>query len=143
METGEAGPPGYIHRVTVRRGSEDSSSQPVQGFAGAPGECCRWTSFHSYFALFTLSRPVNRTQGYLGHLMWSLSGPNYFQDSWYCPRCSNAELCCHRDKVQSLFPQICSRRRVSMRLTSFRTSSAGWSLKFGRCHTRLCARFLY
>ncbi|CAG12287.1 unnamed protein product, partial [Tetraodon nigroviridis] len=37
METGEAGPPGYIHRVTVRRGSEDSSSQPVQGFAGAPG----------------------------------------------------------------------------------------------------------
>ncbi|KAM7379539.1 hypothetical protein PAMP_005085 [Pampus punctatissimus] len=36
VETGEAGPPGYIRRVTVRRGSEDSSS--VKGFAGAPGE---------------------------------------------------------------------------------------------------------
>ncbi|KAM7400369.1 hypothetical protein PAMA_004861 [Pampus argenteus] len=35
VETGEAGPPGYIRRVTVRRGSEDSSS--VKGFAGAPG----------------------------------------------------------------------------------------------------------
>uniref|UniRef100_A0A3Q3K5L2 Uncharacterized protein n=1 Tax=Monopterus albus TaxID=43700 RepID=A0A3Q3K5L2_MONAL len=38
VETGEAGPPGYIRRVTVRRGSEDSSSVPVKGFAGAPGE---------------------------------------------------------------------------------------------------------
>uniref|UniRef100_A0A3Q1EFD6 Elastin microfibril interfacer 2a n=1 Tax=Acanthochromis polyacanthus TaxID=80966 RepID=A0A3Q1EFD6_9TELE len=38
VETGEAGPPGYIRRVTVRRGSEDSSSSPVKGFAGAPGE---------------------------------------------------------------------------------------------------------
>lgn len=37
VETGEAGPPGYIRRVTVRRGSEDSSSVPVKGFAGAPG----------------------------------------------------------------------------------------------------------
>ncbi|XP_068196739.1 EMILIN-2 isoform X2 [Antennarius striatus] len=37
VETGEAGPPGYIRRVTVRRGSEDSSSTPVKGFAGAPG----------------------------------------------------------------------------------------------------------
>ncbi|KAM9789620.1 EMILIN-2 [Neosynchiropus ocellatus] len=37
VETGEAGPPGFIRRVTVRRGSEDSSSMPVQGFAGAPG----------------------------------------------------------------------------------------------------------
>ncbi|XP_023142620.1 EMILIN-2 [Amphiprion ocellaris] len=37
VETGEAGPPGYIRRVTVRRGSEDSSSSPVKGFAGAPG----------------------------------------------------------------------------------------------------------
>ncbi|XP_051265758.1 EMILIN-2 [Dicentrarchus labrax] len=37
VETGEAGPPGYIRRVTVRRGSEDSSSMPVKGFAGAPG----------------------------------------------------------------------------------------------------------
>lgn len=37
VETGEAGPPGYSRRVTVRRGSEDSSSKPVQGFAGAPG----------------------------------------------------------------------------------------------------------
>uniref|UniRef100_A0A1A7XCH5 Elastin microfibril interfacer 2a n=1 Tax=Iconisemion striatum TaxID=60296 RepID=A0A1A7XCH5_9TELE len=37
METGEAGPPGYMRRVTVRRGSEDSSSKPVNGFAGAPG----------------------------------------------------------------------------------------------------------
>uniref|UniRef100_A0A3Q4B5A6 Uncharacterized protein n=1 Tax=Mola mola TaxID=94237 RepID=A0A3Q4B5A6_MOLML len=36
VETGEAGPPGYIRRVTVRRGSEDSSSMPVKGFAGAP-----------------------------------------------------------------------------------------------------------
>ncbi|KAM4604722.1 EMILIN-2 [Polymixia lowei] len=36
VETGEAGPPGYARRVTVRRGSEDSS-RPVQGFAGAPG----------------------------------------------------------------------------------------------------------
>lgn len=38
VETGEAGPPGYIRRVTVRRGSEDSSRMPVKGFAGAPGE---------------------------------------------------------------------------------------------------------
>ncbi|KAM9718531.1 EMILIN-2 isoform 1-T1 [Menidia menidia] len=37
VETGEAGPPGYMRRVTVRRGSEDSSSKPVKGFAGAPG----------------------------------------------------------------------------------------------------------
>ncbi|XP_028987886.1 EMILIN-2 [Betta splendens] len=37
VETGEAGPPGYISRVTVRRGSEDSSSAAVKGFAGAPG----------------------------------------------------------------------------------------------------------
>ncbi|XP_037837689.1 EMILIN-2 isoform X2 [Kryptolebias marmoratus] len=35
METGEAGPPGYMRRVTVRRGSEESSSKPVKGF-GAP-----------------------------------------------------------------------------------------------------------
>ncbi|KAJ0058834.1 hypothetical protein NL108_001062, partial [Boleophthalmus pectinirostris] len=41
VETGEAGPPGYVRRVTVRRGSEDSvrrSSPPLTGFAGAPGE---------------------------------------------------------------------------------------------------------
>lgn len=40
VETGQAGPPGYTRRVTVRRGSEDSSrssSPPVTGFAGAPG----------------------------------------------------------------------------------------------------------
>ncbi|TKS79624.1 EMILIN-2 Basilin [Collichthys lucidus] len=37
VETGEAGPPGYVRRVTVRRGSEDSSRPPVKGFAGAPG----------------------------------------------------------------------------------------------------------
>ncbi|XP_074544045.1 EMILIN-2 [Halichoeres trimaculatus] len=37
VETGEAGPPGYMRRVTVRRGSEDSASMPVKGFAGAPG----------------------------------------------------------------------------------------------------------
>ncbi|KAM8850612.1 EMILIN-2 [Spinachia spinachia] len=37
VETGEAGPPGYSRRVTVRRGSEDSSGAPVKGFAGAPG----------------------------------------------------------------------------------------------------------
>ncbi|XP_046882647.1 EMILIN-2 isoform X2 [Hypomesus transpacificus] len=38
LETGEAGPPGYMRRVTVRRaqGSEDSS-MPVKGFAGSPG----------------------------------------------------------------------------------------------------------
>ncbi|XP_051989480.1 EMILIN-2-like [Xyrauchen texanus] len=36
--TGQAGPPGYVRRVTVRRdqSSEDSKS-PVKGFAGAPG----------------------------------------------------------------------------------------------------------
>jgi len=38
VETGEAGPPGYSRRVTVRRGSEDSSSVPVKGFAGVAGE---------------------------------------------------------------------------------------------------------
>ncbi|XP_018531736.1 EMILIN-2 [Lates calcarifer] len=37
VETGEAGPPGYIRRVTVRRGSDHSSNLPVKGFAGAPG----------------------------------------------------------------------------------------------------------
>nr|XP_061795002.1 EMILIN-2-like [Nerophis lumbriciformis] len=36
-ETGEAGPPGYTRRVTVRRGSEDGAGQPLTGFAGAPG----------------------------------------------------------------------------------------------------------
>lgn len=38
METGEAGPPGYVRRVTVRRGSEESANKPVRGFARAPGE---------------------------------------------------------------------------------------------------------
>lgn len=38
VESGEAGPPGYMRRVTVRRGSEDSSNRPVKGFAGAPGD---------------------------------------------------------------------------------------------------------
>lgn len=37
VETGEAGPPGYIRRINVRRGAEDSLSTPVKGFAGAPG----------------------------------------------------------------------------------------------------------
>uniref|UniRef100_A0A3P8PR67 Elastin microfibril interfacer 2a n=1 Tax=Astatotilapia calliptera TaxID=8154 RepID=A0A3P8PR67_ASTCA len=37
VEMGEAGPPGYSRRVTVRRGSEDSSRDRVKGFAGAPG----------------------------------------------------------------------------------------------------------
>ncbi|KAG7525773.1 EMILIN-2-like [Solea senegalensis] len=37
VETGEAGPPGYVRRVTVRRGSEHSPSAPFTGFAGAPG----------------------------------------------------------------------------------------------------------
>ncbi|KAM4551314.1 EMILIN-2 [Odontesthes bonariensis] len=37
VETGEAGPPGYMRRVTVRRGSEHSSNKPMEGFAGAPG----------------------------------------------------------------------------------------------------------
>ncbi|XP_034039495.1 EMILIN-2 [Thalassophryne amazonica] len=37
VETGEAGPPGYVRKVTVRRGSEDPSSTTVKGFAGAPG----------------------------------------------------------------------------------------------------------
>uniref|UniRef100_A0A3Q4MJZ7 Elastin microfibril interfacer 2a n=1 Tax=Neolamprologus brichardi TaxID=32507 RepID=A0A3Q4MJZ7_NEOBR len=36
VEMGEAGPPGYRSRVTVRRGSEDSSRDRVKGFAGAP-----------------------------------------------------------------------------------------------------------
>lgn len=39
VETGEAGPPGFMRRVTVRRakGSEDAAATPVKGFAGAPG----------------------------------------------------------------------------------------------------------
>ncbi|XP_077579769.1 EMILIN-2 [Stigmatopora nigra] len=37
VETGEAGPPGYMRRVTVRRGSEDGAGPPITGFAGAPG----------------------------------------------------------------------------------------------------------
>ncbi|XP_077470433.1 EMILIN-2 [Stigmatopora argus] len=37
VETGEAGPPGYTRRVTVRRGSEDGAGPPITGFAGAPG----------------------------------------------------------------------------------------------------------
>ncbi|XP_049602211.1 EMILIN-2 [Syngnathus scovelli] len=37
VETGEAGPPGYMRRVTVRRGSEDSARPHLTGFAGAPG----------------------------------------------------------------------------------------------------------
>lgn len=47
VETGEAGPPGYMRRVTVRRGSEDSTSEPVKGFAGAPG------GFGSKFIILT------------------------------------------------------------------------------------------
>ncbi|XP_016416718.1 EMILIN-2-like isoform X2 [Sinocyclocheilus rhinocerous] len=36
--TGQAGPPGYVHRVTVRRDqSSDDSKTPLKGFAGAPG----------------------------------------------------------------------------------------------------------
>lgn len=37
VETGEAGPPGFMRRVTVRRGSEDSADSPLIGVAGAPG----------------------------------------------------------------------------------------------------------
>ncbi|XP_076840948.1 EMILIN-2 [Brachyhypopomus gauderio] len=38
VETGEAGPPGYARRVTVRRDHTlEESGQPVKGFAGAPG----------------------------------------------------------------------------------------------------------
>lgn len=40
VETGQAGPPGYIRRLNVRRGAEDSLSTPVRGFAGTPGELC-------------------------------------------------------------------------------------------------------
>ncbi|XP_043075576.1 EMILIN-2 [Puntigrus tetrazona] len=36
--TGQAGPPGYVRRVTVRRDqSAEDSKTPVKGFAGAPG----------------------------------------------------------------------------------------------------------
>lgn len=38
LETGEAGPPGYQRRVTVRRDQgSDASYKPFVGFAGAPG----------------------------------------------------------------------------------------------------------
>ncbi|XP_012683462.2 EMILIN-2 [Clupea harengus] len=38
LETGEAGPPGYQRRVTVRRDQDSGTSQkPVVGFAGRPG----------------------------------------------------------------------------------------------------------
>ncbi|KAF3698800.1 EMILIN-2 Elastin microfibril interface-located protein 2 [Channa argus] len=37
VESGEAGPPGYVRRVTVRRNSVDSSNMAVNGFAGGPG----------------------------------------------------------------------------------------------------------
>ncbi|XP_037537746.1 EMILIN-2 [Nematolebias whitei] len=37
METGEAGPPGYMRRLTVRRGSEELPNKPVEELAGAPG----------------------------------------------------------------------------------------------------------
>ncbi|XP_051902093.1 EMILIN-2 [Hippocampus zosterae] len=37
VETGEAGPPGFMRRVTVRRGSEDSADSTLVGAAGAPG----------------------------------------------------------------------------------------------------------
>ncbi|XP_059914479.1 EMILIN-2 [Gadus macrocephalus] len=37
MGTGEAGPPGFPRRMTVRRGVEDEAPVPLQGFAGAPG----------------------------------------------------------------------------------------------------------
>ncbi|XP_028974842.2 EMILIN-2 isoform X3 [Esox lucius] len=37
VEVGEAGPPGFMRRVTVRRGSENSAGTPVEGFAGPPG----------------------------------------------------------------------------------------------------------
>uniref|UniRef100_A0A4W4EXB8 Elastin microfibril interfacer 2a n=1 Tax=Electrophorus electricus TaxID=8005 RepID=A0A4W4EXB8_ELEEL len=39
VETGEAGPPGYIRKVTVQRDEGlDGAGKPVKGFAGAPGE---------------------------------------------------------------------------------------------------------
>ncbi|CAN9502672.1 unnamed protein product [Ophioblennius macclurei] len=47
VEKGEAGPPGYVRRVTVRRGSEHSSREPLTGFAGAPAPAevkGAWTS---------------------------------------------------------------------------------------------------
>ncbi|KAL0967059.1 hypothetical protein UPYG_G00304090 [Umbra pygmaea] len=37
LEVGEAGPPGYLRRVMVRRGSEKSASTLDDGFAGPPG----------------------------------------------------------------------------------------------------------
>lgn len=61
VETGEAGPPGYVRRVTVRRGSEHSSGTPVKGFAGAPGET-QWWPFGF------LSRPTTFIQ-FMFHLI--------------------------------------------------------------------------
>ncbi|XP_029970456.1 EMILIN-2-like isoform X1 [Salarias fasciatus] len=49
VEKGEAGPPGYVRRVTVRRGSEHSSREPLTGFAGAPAPAevkGAWTAIH-------------------------------------------------------------------------------------------------
>lgn len=60
--TGQAGPPGYMHRVTVRRdqGSEDSKT-PLKGFAGAPG----------YLPVSPVSYNTKQAQPKAAHVPWN------------------------------------------------------------------------
>ncbi|XP_053738345.1 EMILIN-2 [Synchiropus splendidus] len=68
VETGEAGPPGFIRRVTVRRGSEDSSSMPVQGFAGAPG-------YPPAQPVAYRPRPTRHQEAVAAKVPWNLQAP--------------------------------------------------------------------
>ncbi|KAK9979318.1 hypothetical protein ABG768_012754 [Culter alburnus] len=60
--TGQAGPPGYVRRVTVRRDqSSEDSRTPVQGFAGAPG----------YLPVKPVSYDSKQPHSLVAHVPWS------------------------------------------------------------------------
>ncbi|KAG1969806.1 EMILIN-2 [Pimephales promelas] len=60
--TGQAGPPGYVRRVTVRRDqSSEDSKTPVKGFAGAPG----------YAPVHPVSYDTKQPHSSVVHVPWS------------------------------------------------------------------------
>ncbi|KAK7163168.1 hypothetical protein R3I93_007265 [Phoxinus phoxinus] len=60
--TGQAGPPGYVRRVTVRRDqSSEDSKTPVKGFAGAPG----------YAPVNPVSYDTKQPHSSVAHVPWS------------------------------------------------------------------------
>ncbi|XP_016422772.1 EMILIN-2-like [Sinocyclocheilus rhinocerous] len=62
--TGQAGPPGYVRRVTVRRDkSSEDSKTPLKGFAGAPG----------YPPVNSVSYNTKQSHPGAAHVPWNLA----------------------------------------------------------------------